>query len=478
MTQHMCADIKGDWVKSKGTRLSLIAGSGALMLITACTPPLPPDVLAARLERTIICVPGTQEVAIASDYAEAVNAVSIALNGVCPDQQIVQVGPNEAATVRIVEGPPTAAELDAFAAQCGSAALATPVFGTPIVIAFNISGLEGLVLTPEVIAGMLNGSITSWQDPKIVDVNEGFDVPDLPVDVVRLDVPSGAVEAMTAWLAKEAPDAWTQGEISTLTTGEAFPDYASLIGRLTGVPVDDFGEDTFDEDVFSDEDFSDEDFNEDEFALDDGFDDDFDFGEDILVDDDVFIDLDSDVGIDAVEGEGAIAILPAFYANNNVIPIADLPAANSIITITNVDLAKVGIAAMEITVDEQERMIASHAVGGIPVEGQFDIASAKVILEEGQEEVGWPVIAMSSILVCDEPNDPLPLSTGQFFLRLGGQGAFDSVGLTPLPEPIRVNTLPAMKVELDSAEDADVESEAEGRLNETTPEAPADPGAE
>jgi hypothetical protein len=440
-------------VKGKGTKLSLIAGSGALILITACTPPLPPDVLAARLERTITCIPGTQDVAISPDYAEAVNAISIALNGLCPDQGMVAVGLDQAAKVRVTEGPPSAADISSFAAQCGSPVLATPVFGTPIVLAFNILGLEGLILTPQAVAGILNGSITSWQDRAILEPNEGFDIPDLPIEVLRLDAPSGAVEAMTAWMAKEAPEVWTSGQISTLTTGEAFSDYAGMIGRLTGVPADEFGDD-FGDDTLEDENFLDEEF------LDESF------GEDILVDDDVFIDLEADIGLDSVEGEGAVAVMPAFYANNNVIPIADFPAGSSVISIGNVDLAKVGIAAMDITTDEQERMIASHAVGGIPVEGQFDIASAKVILEEGQEEVGWPVIAMSSVLVCDDPNDPLPLSTGQFLLRLGGQGTLDAVGLTPLPEPIRINTLPAMKVQLDSAEDIDVDSEAEGLLEE------------
>jgi hypothetical protein len=184
-----------------------------------------------------------------------------------------------------------------------------------------------------------------------------------------------------------------------------------------------------------------------------------DFGEDILVDDDVFIDLEADVGLETVEGEGAVAVMPLFYANNNVLPVADLPAGNSLVSAANVDLAKVGIAATKVESDEAGNLLASHAVGGIPVEGQFDIASAKVVLEDDQEVVGWPVIAMSSIMVCDDPSDPLPLSTGQFFLRLGGQGTLDSVGLTPLPEPIRINTLPAMKVQLDSADGIDLDEE-------------------
>jgi hypothetical protein len=438
-----------------------MAASGAVLFLAACTPPLPPDVLAARLERTITCVPGTQDIAVSSDYFEAIAAVDVALNGLCPDQRINPVNSDEPAKVRVTEGPPSAQEIDEFTQQCGAPALITPVFGTPIVVAFNIFGLEGLILTPDAVAGILDGSITNWQDPRIAEPNEGFEIPDIPVELLRLEGPSGAVEAMTAWLAAEAPDSWSQGEIDTLTVGEPFSDYSALLGRMTGTSFDDFDEEFLD-DPFLDDDFADDSFDESD-PLDESFDfDDLleeDFGEDILVDDDVVIDLEADVGLDEVEGEGAVAVMPLFYANNNVIPAADLPAQSSLISAANVDLAKVGIAATNVTVDDAGHLIASHAVGGVPVEGQFDIASAKVVLEEGQEEVGWPVIAMSSIMVCDAPNDPLPLSTGQFFMRLGGQGTLDSVGLTPLPEPIRINTLPAMKVQLDSADGIDLDED-------------------
>ncbi len=394
-----------------------------------------------------------------ADYFETIRAIDVSLTGSCPEQRINPVAADAPAKVKITEGPPSANEISAFAQQCGNPALVTPVFGTPIVVAFNIVGLEGLKLTPDAVAGIFDGSITSWRDPRISEFNDGFDIPELPVEVLRLEGPSGAVEAMTAWLAVTAPDSWKQGQISTLAVGEAFPDYSSLLGRMTGAGDGDFGDDVVGDDFA----FDDEGFDED-FSLDELGNDDFssDFGEDLLVDDDVFIDLDADVELDSLEGEGAVAIMPLFYANNNVLPVADMPAGDSLISAANVDLAKIGIAATEVTADAEGHLIASHAVGGFPVEGQFDIASAKVVLEDGQEEAGWPVIAMSSIMVCDDPNDPLPLSTGQFFLRLGGQGTMDSVGLTPLPEPIRINTLPAMKVQLDSADGLDDDEIVDG----------------
>jgi hypothetical protein len=423
----------------RATAKTLLVLGTAIAFTAACTPPLPPDVLAARLERTISCLPGAQEVAVSPDYFEAIEAINVALNGVCPEQTLVPVAIGDSeAKVQILDRPATPADLSQFADQCTGDVLTVPVYGTPIVVAVNILGLDGILLTPQAVAGILNGSITSWNDPIIAEANIGFEIPDIPVDLLRLEGPSGAVEAMTAWLAQQVPDVWTQGQVSTLTLGRPFASYTDIVTEMAGGSFDDF----------SDEDFTDE--------------------ENPVVSEDVEFDLDADVEFDSLPGEGTVAIMPVFIPNNNVIPIADLPVDGAPITITNVDLPKVGIAATTLTTDEQGNIVASHAVGGIPVPEQFDIASAKVVLIDGQALAGWPVIALSSIMVCDEPSNPLPLSTAQFFLRSAGQGTFDSVGLTPLPEPIRISAIPALRVKLDSLE-GDIDMDViESPVAETT----------
>lgn len=417
----------------KKSGLALASAGVSVAFLAACTPPLPPDVLAARLERTITCVPGSQNVAAPAEFADAVDQINVSLLSLCPDQSMVPVAADDPdAQVRILDRPATQADIDAMAQMCTGDVITTPVLGTPVGVVVNIVGLEGLVLTPEAVAGLLDGSISNWTDPLITEPNSGFDIPDLPVTLLRLDRPSGAVEAMTAWLTAQAPEAWTQGQVSTLSGGKAVDSYDNIIADMTGMSM----ETEFDDPLAGD----DLDFD----AL---------LEEEPLTEEELNIDLDADIEFEPLPGEGSVAIMPTFLASINVLPVADLPAEGVTISVTNVDLPKVGIAAMNLTTDDAGRILPSHAVGGVPVEGQFDQASAKVVLEEGSPLVGWPVISTSSILSCDDPNNPLPKSTAQFFLRLAGQGTFDSVGLTPLPEPIRIQALPALRVELDAVGD-------------------------
>lgn len=413
--------------------------AAAITLIAACTPPMPPDVLAARAERTITCIDGTQQVTTPLIYFEAVSGVGQALNALCPEQSIEPT--LEASAVVLLDHPPTGQELADFSLQCRGDVTSTPVFGSPIVLAYNIAGLDGLLLTPEAVAGILSGRITQWSDRLIAEQNEGFDIPDIPIELQRLSTPSGAVEAISEWLTKEAPESWTAGPVNTLTAGVGHATYADLIAAMTGdtsnEDIDDLFEDDFDFSLNGEESFDDS-FND-------------------LVGDDVEIDLEADLDFDALPGEGTVAVLPAFLANVNVIPIADFPVGRNVISITNVDLTKVGIAATEVSTDESGRLFASHAVGGLPAEGQFDQASAKVVFDADQDAVGWPVVSMASILACDETTTELPLSTAQFFVRLAGQGVFDSVGLVPLPEPIRIQAIPAVKITLDDLDDDSIE---------------------
>ena len=70
----------------------------------------------------------------------------------------------------------------------------------------------------------------------------------------------------------------------------------------------------------------------------------------------------------------------------------------------------------------------------------------------------WPVIGFAHVMVCDDPADPLPLAYAQYLVRLAGQGAIETFGLTPLPEPVRVATFIPLQVTVSTDEPSPVNS--------------------
>ena len=376
--------------KVRGIVLTSFAGAAALLL-SACNPPLPPDVLAAQAESQITCQTGETQVSVPATFTGAMDAVGLGLGGVCPEQTVVEVPADQAAPLALVDKTPIGADIEAFqAASCPAGeVIVVPAFAYPVTIAYNVVGLEGIVMTPEIVAGILTGTITSWEDPLIAESNPDFDLTLLPeMAVMSVESPQGAVEAMTTWLAQEAPEAWTQGTVGTLEGTQVFPTVDDMILEMTAI-------------------------------------------------------------------ESSVAVLPVFQAFNNVLATANLPVtledgSELVITADDVQLYKVGSGATTVTTDEATGSIfAGPATGGVPVEGNFDLASSKIVLGEGQPLVGWPVNGYAHLLVCDDPADPLPLSFAQYVVRLAGQGALETYGVTPMPEPLRIKTFTPLKVTVD-----------------------------
>lgn len=82
------------------------------------------------------------------------------------------------------------------------------VFG-PVAVAYNLDGVDDLVLTPAVTADIFTGAITTWNDPAIAELNEGVDLPDTPVTPVYRADSSGTSDNFQRFLSDAAPDAWT-----------------------------------------------------------------------------------------------------------------------------------------------------------------------------------------------------------------------------------------------------------------------------
>lgn len=91
----------------------------------------------------------------------------------------------------------------------GSIALDLPVYISPIAVAFNIEGVDALKLTPEVLAAIFLGDITTWSDDRIATLNPDAALPDLQITAVHRSDDSGTTENFTAYLHNAAGDVWT-----------------------------------------------------------------------------------------------------------------------------------------------------------------------------------------------------------------------------------------------------------------------------
>jgi phosphate transport system substrate-binding protein len=83
-----------------------------------------------------------------------------------------------------------------------------PAYISPVAVVFNLEGIEELNLTPDLIGDIFNEQIENWNDPAIAEINEGVELPDLPITPVFRGDASGTTGTFTAYLASVAPEAW------------------------------------------------------------------------------------------------------------------------------------------------------------------------------------------------------------------------------------------------------------------------------
>jgi phosphate transport system substrate-binding protein len=84
------------------------------------------------------------------------------------------------------------------------------VFG-PVALAYNIDGVDKLVINADVLAKIFQGQITKWNDPAIAALNSGAALPDADIKPVYRSDSSGTTDNFQKYLAAAAPQSWTKG---------------------------------------------------------------------------------------------------------------------------------------------------------------------------------------------------------------------------------------------------------------------------
>src|SRR5580693_8358223 len=97
----------------------------------------------------------------------------------------------------------------------GKTVLYFPVIIGPITMAYNLSGVSNLKLTPTVIANIFQGKITKWNDPAIASLNSGVKLPSTAITIARRSDSSGTTANFSLFL-MDSTKAWKLGSSSTI----------------------------------------------------------------------------------------------------------------------------------------------------------------------------------------------------------------------------------------------------------------------
>ncbi|MCW2730089.1 MAG: phosphate transporter substrate-binding protein PhoT family [Mycobacterium sp.] len=98
------------------------------------------------------------------------------------------------------------------AARCGgNPAWNLPLVFGPVALAYNLDGVDKLVVNADVVAKIFTGAITTWNDPAIAALNSGATLPDTKITPIYRSDSSGTTDNFQKYLTAAAPATWTKG---------------------------------------------------------------------------------------------------------------------------------------------------------------------------------------------------------------------------------------------------------------------------
>lgn len=110
-----------------------------------------------------------------------------------------------------------------------------PLYVSPIAVVFNLEGVTELNLDAATIANIFNGTITSWDDAAIADLNPDATLPATAINPVHRADDSGTQENFTAYLADASEGAWTfeaDGEWPAELGGEGASQTSGVVSAI------------------------------------------------------------------------------------------------------------------------------------------------------------------------------------------------------------------------------------------------------
>lgn len=138
------------------------------------------------------------------------------------------------------DSPLSEAQVAQAAERCGGGnpAWHLPLVFGPVSMAYHLDGVEHLVLNGDVLARIFSGTITSWNDPALVALNPGVELPATAITPIYRSDSSGTTDNFQKYLSAAAPQSWTKGEGSEFQggVGEGAQKSAGVVQAVQSTP--------------------------------------------------------------------------------------------------------------------------------------------------------------------------------------------------------------------------------------------------
>jgi phosphate transport system substrate-binding protein len=220
-------------VSSRASQLAALAALATLSLTACGSDPTSAGQPAGEAEpgssanaSGLACPEGKLSAEGSSAQANAINEVIVNYNAQCGDQATIEYNPTGSGagiksfynglvdfagsdSVLKTESTDGVVEADKAKERCGgNPAWNLPMVVGPIAFAYNIDGVDNLVLNAEVLAEIFNGGIKTWNDPKIAKLNPEGQLPSANITVFFRSDESGTTENATKFLSEAGNGAW------------------------------------------------------------------------------------------------------------------------------------------------------------------------------------------------------------------------------------------------------------------------------
>jgi phosphate transport system substrate-binding protein len=95
--------------------------------------------------------------------------------------------------------------------RCGAPAVHLPVTAGGVAVAYKLNGVDELQLSPKTLAGIFQGTVTTWDDAAVKADNPGATLPSTKITAVRRSDSSGTTDIFTKFLEATAGADWKLG---------------------------------------------------------------------------------------------------------------------------------------------------------------------------------------------------------------------------------------------------------------------------